>query len=224
MPATRRNRLRKSNGQLATVLASAALARLVTHFVLRPDAALHFQALRRTTGLSSRSLQHELARLEQLGLVTREADGALVRYRAVPENPRWRALREFVGQFADPAEVLRVALAQVPEVEGAFLYGSYARKTAVHPGSDVDVFVVGDGIDHEDARLALAEQALDVAGLIGREVNITRYTRDRLAGRYARGGRFIRAVLDGDKDWLVGSEAVLAAALPDGTGADRSQA
>jgi hypothetical protein len=46
---------------LARTLASRALADVVTYFVLYPEAAPHFRALQRMTGVSSRSLQHELA-------------------------------------------------------------------------------------------------------------------------------------------------------------------
>jgi predicted nucleotidyltransferase len=227
MSTTRAKRLRKSSGTLATVLASAALARVITHFVLHPDVALHFQALRRVTGLSSQSLQHELARLEALGLIDREQDGRLVRYRAARGDARWRTFRDLVARLADPAEVLRVALSELPGelpgVDAAFIYGSYARGTAVHEDSDVDVFVVGEDLDDERVRLGLAERTLAVSGLLGREVNVTRYTYDRLAKRSAEGRRFVREVLAGDKDWLVGREAMLPAP-PNGTRHSRGQA
>jgi predicted nucleotidyltransferase len=194
---------------LARLLASKALARVVTHFVLHPGSALHFRALQRVTGLSSRSLQHELARLEELGIVQREREGRKMRYRAVAEHPRWSVLRGLVREFAEPAEVLRVALAEVPGIEGAFIYGSYARGTGVHVGSDVDVFVVGEALEEPETRLALAEETLEASGLLGREVNVTRYTPKKLAARRAHGARFIRSVLAGEKEWLIGDERVL---------------
>lgn len=202
-------RLGKSDGSLARVLASGAMARVVTHFVLHPDSTLHFRALQRVTGLSSRSLQHELARLEQLGILRREREGRVVRYRAVCEHPRWRVLRELVREFAEPVEVLRVALAQVPGVDAAFIYGSYARKNDVHPASDIDVFVVGEALDESDTRLALAEEMLEASGLLGREVNVTRYIPKRLDRQGASGARFIRSVLAGEKEWLVGDDEAL---------------
>jgi predicted nucleotidyltransferase len=224
MPTPRAKRLRKSSGTLATVLASAALARVITHFVLHPDVALHFQALRRVTGLSSQSLQHELARLAELGLIDREQDGRLVRFRAARGDARWNTFRDLVARLADPAEVLRVALAELPGVDAAFIYGSYARGTAVHENSDVDVFVLGDELDDERVRLGLAERTLAVSGLLGRGVNVTRYTYDRLAKRSAEGRRFVREVLAGDKDWLVGSEAMLPAPATKNTRHSRGQA
>lgn len=186
---------------------------LATQFVLWPDAALHFQALKRATGLPNRSLQRELARLEQLGLVRRQPDGGLVRYHVHADHPGWRAIRALVATFADPADVVRAAITPVPGVDAAFIYGSYARDTGVHPGSDVDVMVVGELVDSDRMRSSLAASALEAAGLVGREVNLVRYTPRRLRYQYARGGRFVSGVLAGPKRWLIGDEPALAAHL-----------
>lgn len=197
---------RRQDDSLATVLASRALAAVVIYFVLHPDAALHFRALQRVTGVSSRSLQHEMARLEALGLVRRERDGRLVRYRAVTDHPRWSVLRDMVRQFAGPAELLRVALANVPGLEAAFIYGSCARGE-MDEKSDIDVFALGEGLNELEPELALVAGTSEAAVLLGHEVNVTRYTRQKLQQR--RGGGFLRSVLAGPKDWLIGDVAVL---------------
>ena len=206
MRALHPSRPRKADEPLASLLASKALAAVVIYFVLHPDRALHFRALQRVTGVSSRSLQHEIARLESLGLVQRERDGRLVRYRAVANHPRWSVLREMVRQFAEPAELLRVALAEVPGLEAAFIYGSVARGDT-HAESDIDVFALGDALKNLDTRLALTQRAVEASILLNREVNVTRYTRDRLEAR--RTGGFLNSVLAGPKQWLVGDETVL---------------
>lgn len=200
------SRPRKTDEPLASVLASRALAAVVIYFVLHPDKALHFRALQRVTGVSSRSLQHEMARLEALGLVQRERDGRLVRYRAMAGHPRWSVLREMVRQFAEPAELLRVALADVPGLEAAFIFGSYARGD-MHAESDIDVFAVGDALKNLETRLALTQRTVEASILLDREVNVTRYTRDKLEAR--RTGGFLSSVLAGPKAWLVGDERVL---------------
>lgn len=202
-------RLRRSDDSLARVLASGALARVVTHFVVHPDSALHFRALQRATRLPSRSLQHELARLQDLGMICREREGRVVRYSVVSGHPRWVVFRDLVREFSEPAEVLRVALSEVPGIDAAFLYGSYARKTDVHPASDIDVFVLGRAIDEPDTRFALAGKTLEASGVIGREVNVTRYTPEKFAARLAEGSPFIRNLLGGVKEWLIGDESVL---------------
>ncbi|HEY0019485.1 MAG TPA: nucleotidyltransferase domain-containing protein [Longimicrobium sp.] len=197
---------RRQEDTLATVLASRALAAVVIYFVLHPDAALHFRALQRVTGVSSQSLQHEMARLEALGLVRRERDGRLVRYRAVADHPRWSVLREMVRQFAGPAELLRVALSEVPGLEAAFIYGSCARGE-MDEKSDIDVFALGERLNELEPELALVAGTSEAAVLLGHEVNVTRYTRQKLQQR--RGGGFLRSVLAGPKDWLIGDVAVL---------------
>jgi predicted nucleotidyltransferase len=206
MKRIKSSRTRKADGPLASVLASRALAAVVIYFVLHPDRALHFRALQRVTGVSSRSLQHEMARLESLGLVQRERDGRLVRYRAVAGHPRWSVLRDMVRQFADPAELLRVALAEVPGLEAAFIYGSFARGDT-HAESDIDVFALGDALKHLDTRRELTQRTVEASILLDREVNVTRYTRDKLEAR--RTGGFLSSVLAGPKQWLVGDETVL---------------
>lgn len=195
-----------SGDPLARVLASSALAYVILYFVLHPDAAPHFRALQRATGVSSRSLQHELARLEELGMVQRERDGRLVRYRRVADHPRWLAFRNLVREFAQPVHVLRVAVGNVPGVEAAFIYGSCARGD-MHPESDIDVFALGDALKDRDTRLTLTQGTLEASMLLDREVNVVRYTRDKLEAR--RNGGFLSTVLTGPKKWLVGDETVL---------------
>lgn len=206
MTATHRPDPRTAHESLASVLASRALASVVIYFVLHPDRPLHFRALQRATRVSSRSLQHEMARLEALGTVQRERDGRLVRYRAVAGHPRWSVLREMVRQFAEPAELLRIALADVPGLDAAFIYGSCARGD-MHAGSDIDVFALGDALKNLDTRLGLTQRTVEASMLLDREVNVTRYTRDKMEAR--RTGGFLSTVLAGPKQWLLGDETIL---------------
>ena len=191
---------------LARILASAALANVVLYYVVHPDAAPHFRALQRATGVASRSLQHELARLEELGMLRREPDGRRVRYHRVPAHPRWEVLREMVRRFARPRDVLRTALADVPGVEAAFIFGSFARGD-MDARSDIDVLAVGAALDDPGPETALAASTLEASVLLGHEVNVTRYTPTRLRAR--RTGGFLRAVLAAPKDWLIGSSREL---------------
>jgi predicted nucleotidyltransferase len=200
------SRSRNADEPLALVLASRALAAVVIYFVLHPDKPLHFRALQRVTRVSSRSLQHEMARLEALGMVQRERDGRLVRYRTVAGHPRWSVLREMVRQFAEPAELLRVALADVPGLEAAFIFGSCARGE-MDEWSDIDVFAVGEGLEEREPELVLIGGAGETGALLKREVNVVRYSPAELRRRQHTG--FFRSVLSGSKIWLVGDERTL---------------
>lgn len=188
----------KSTPGLSTVLTSPALARLVIFFALHPEEPVHLRLLGRLTRLGRRSLENELRRLESLGLVERRREGRNVVFRAEEEHPGWRALREMVRQFADPAEVLASALALVDGVDAAFVFGSFARGDT-RPDSDVDLFVVAD----EGARRDLGREAAEASVLLGRPVEVAWYSRDKLRQRLASDNAFVRRVVDGPKRWVV---------------------
>ena len=212
-------RRKKDDGPLATVLPSGALARILAHFFLHPAEPVYFRQLQRITGLPNRSLQVELSRLQQLGVVRRAQKGRSVTYQIRSGHPRWKALRGLVREFAQPADLLRVGLNRIPEVAAAFIYGSFARRSDVHPASDVDVMVLTRSEADSTLRRALAGEALEISGLLGREVNLTRYSLDALPGarsspaatrmRSPRDRRFLNNVLSGPKQWVVGDESHL---------------
>ena len=195
---------------LASLVASPALARLMIHFVLHPSHALGFRALQRHTGLGHRSLVNELDRLTTLGIITREAvpDGPGPRYRALPRANIWRLARELVRATALPARILEDALAHLPELDLAFVFGSTATDLA-RPDSDVDLLIVGSAVDAS----SVARETLEAAALLGREVNVTALTPEQLRARAQKGSRFIRTVLGGKKHWVRGDESRLARLL-----------
>lgn len=192
----------KRTDPLSSTLASGALARLVIDFAVHPEDASHGREIQRRTRLTPRSLQTELARLESLGVVRRRLDGRRVRYELVEENPRWRALRSLVRELADPVEVVRNALADIPGIDAAFVFGSFARGDT-REDSDVDVFIIDGGIPERQR----ARRTIDAEILLGREVSVVQMTRDEIASRIEAGSSFIRDVFQGAKVWLVGSEA-----------------
>ena len=119
--------------------------RVLIHFLLHPDRRLHFRGLQEHTGLGTGALQRELARFEALGVVAREEQQGRVYYQAVADHPSWGAFRTLVRQHADPAEVVREALRDVPGIQAAFVFGSTVRGGA-RADSDVDVLIVEEGM------------------------------------------------------------------------------
>lgn len=194
---------------LSSTLASGALARLVIDFAVHPEDSPHGRELQRRTGLTPRSLQTELARLEGLGVVRRRTEGRRVHYELNEGNPRWRALRALVRELADPADVLRNALADVPGVAAAFVFGSMARGD-FREDSDIDLFVLDGGVPED----LLARRTLDAGVLLRREVNVVQMTAGELARRVANGSGFARELLRGAKIWIAGDETEFDAVVP----------
>jgi predicted nucleotidyltransferase len=147
-------------------------------------------------------LQAELGRLEQLGVLRRRPEGRRIHYVLNERHPRWRAIREVVRALGDPVDVLRAALADVPGVVAAFVFGSFAREDA-RADSDVDLFILDAGVPDDQ----LARRTLDAGVLLGREVNVVQMTPEALSQRLAAGRGFASAVLAGPKRWVVGTES-----------------
>jgi predicted nucleotidyltransferase len=184
---------------------SRTLQSLIVRFVLWPDAAPHFRELQRATGSGVRSLQAALERLHARGLVRSEGQGNRRVVRVNGDHSGWDALLRMVRAFVEPDEVLREALSGIPGIRAAFVFGSVARREA-HDESDVDLFVVGDEIPSQE----LARSVSESTSVLGREVNVVRYTPQELARRAAAGDPFVRSVVKAPKLWVVGDERLVA--------------
>lgn len=192
---------------MGTLLGSQAMRTLLVHFAMYPSSAIHLRALQRETGLGIRSLQTELARLVEMGLIRRADEGTHVRYAAEPSHPAWPALRTLIRSFVDVREVMRIALGPVAGIRAAFVFGSYARGTNTDE-SDVDVLVVGEGV----TRGELARHAVEASMLLGREVNPLLYSPAELRKRARSGSAFANEVLHGPKMWIIGTDQQIEAA------------
>ncbi|HEX8831742.1 MAG TPA: nucleotidyltransferase domain-containing protein [Longimicrobium sp.] len=182
---------------LAVALASGAMAKLVRYFAVNPDSAPHVRALQRVTGLRPSSLKNELDRLLTLGLLVRQQDGNRVRFRVDEESPLWAQFRTLVRQLSTPADVLPYAFGEVEGIEGAFIFGSFAKGSA-RDDSDVDVLVLGDDVDEP----SLSRHTLEASVLLGREVNVVQATPHEFRST-GPSGRFYQRVAREAKQWLV---------------------
>jgi len=194
--------------QLSPFLGSEARARLLAHFVVHPESREHVRSLERHTGLGKRSLQVELARLETMGLVRREREGRRVLYVRSGYTPQWRAIESLVGEYGIPL-LLRDALADVPGIEAAFIFGSLARGDA-RPDSDVDLLIYGETIQG----MELSRACRDIILSLDRSVDTKLYDdATRFLADSRPGASFLPHALAGPKIWLIGSESDLPVAL-----------
>lgn len=184
---------------LALLLTSAARAKLLQLFALFNEDRLRFREIQRRIGVGSRSLQHELKRLEALGLIARQGRGREVRYQARTETPLWLPVWQTIASLAQPAEVFQILLADLDGVNAVFIYGSIARDDA-RPDSDVDLFVIGGGIDE----IELARRTSEAGALLGREINVAIYTPPEIRAMVRAGHPYMGRVLHQPKVWIRG--------------------
>lgn len=197
----------RARGGLSEMLASPAFAKLLLRFVLHGDKPEHVRALQRQLRLSMSSLNRELRRLESRGLIQRREQGGRVLYSVDESHPGWSTLRQVIRDFADPVEVVELAISLVQGIEAAFVFGSFARGDA-REDSDVDVLVISAQPD----AAGLGRGAAEASVLLGRPVEIRTYTREKLQRQLADGNAVLQRILAGPKRWVVGDESSLGVA------------
>ena len=147
--------------------------------------------LRRLTGLGSASLQRELGKLAEAGLVHSEKVGNLRRFQANTESPVYEELAGLTRKTLGAQPLLQEALAPIKaKLDLAFIYGSIAKGTDT-ANSDVDVMLVGNDLLLGDVLKLL----LPVESQLGRKINPTLYTSAEYKRRRAQKDSFLNRVL-----------------------------
>jgi len=123
-------------------------------------------------GASVKSVQQEVSRLVEAGLLTDRRMGTSRLVRAAKDSVLVRPLTDLLAVTYGTLPVLTRVLADVEGIDQAFIYGSWAARHRGEPGpppGDVDVLVVGD-VDPD----VLDECARAAEEVLHREVNVRR--------------------------------------------------
>ena len=165
--------------------------KILSQFFSRPGLAVHVRELGRQLEVSPAVVGRELARLQAAGVLRSEPVGRSLRYSVDEASPVAREVRSLFQKTVGVEAVLASALRDVPGIEEAFIFGSYARSEE-GPNSDLDVFIIG-----QPDREILSERLAEVEEELGREINTVRMTRDALRREQGQGSGFIEGVLSG---------------------------
>lgn len=113
---------------IAAALFSDSQVRLFGWLFGQPERSYHLSELRRLSELGSASLQRELNRLVDAGLVLSERVGNLRRFQANPHSSVCAELLAMTRKMLGAVPLLREALQPVAaRLETAFIYGSVAK-------------------------------------------------------------------------------------------------
>lgn len=174
----------------ATVF-SDSQARVYRWVFGQPEREFHLSELRRLTGLGSASLQRELNRLTEAGLLDSERVGNMRRFRANPDSPVYAELVSLTRKTLGAQQILRDALVPLaPNLQAAWIYGSLAKETET-VRSDVDVMLIGNGLTLGRVLEVLAP----IENELGRKINPTLYTTAEFAKRREQADSFVNRVL-----------------------------
>lgn len=176
---------------IARALFSDSQTRVFRWLFGQPERCYHLSELRRLTGLGSASLQRELNRLADAGLVKSERMGNLRRFQANSESPVFTEIVSLTRKTLGVAPMLVEALLPlIPRLQAAWVYGSVAKQTETAQ-SDIDVMLIG-----EDLLLSsVLELLLPLESQLGRKINPICYTLAEFKRRQGEPDSFINRVL-----------------------------
>jgi predicted nucleotidyltransferase len=166
----------------------------------QPERVYHLSELRRLTGLGSASLQRELNRLVEAGLVRSERVGNMRHFQAHAQSPVFAELVALTRKTLGVVPLLQDALTPLqPKLQAAWVYGSVARQTDTAQ-SDVDVMLVGDDLLLSE----VLDRLLPVEAQLGRKINPNCYTPEEFERRRREPDSFVNRVLSQPVLTLIG--------------------
>ena len=192
--------MKKLTPHLADALFGKTRKGLIGVLFSNPERSWHLRELARRAGVSPTMLGKEADLLSAAGIILSSADGNRRVLRANPDCPIFDELRGIARKTAGIADVLRSALAELDDIETAFIFGSVA-KGEERSGSDVDVCVIGTV-----AYRQLASALSGVESTLGRPVNPVLYTPDELRLKYGNENPFILGMLSSERIFLIGDQ------------------
>ena len=176
---------------IASALFTDSQARLYRWLFGQPERSYHLSELRRLTELGSASLQRELNRLVDAGLLLSERVGNLRRFQANPRSPVFAELVALTRKSLGAAPLLYEALQPIAtRLERAFIYGSVAKQTDTAQ-SDIDLMLVGENLTLNEILTLL----MPLETQLGRKINPSSYTPAEYARRLAEPDSFVNRVL-----------------------------
>lgn len=150
------------------------------------------------------AVQRELTRLTNAGLIERTRKGNQVHYRANEKALIFEELRAIFAKTTGLNDVVTGALKPFEDEIGlAFIHGAFAHGKALSD-SEIELTVVTN-----TGKRNLESSLEDVTLKTGRKVKLIALSADDFKKSYMAGDKRMRDVADGDKIFLLGSQAEL---------------
>jgi predicted nucleotidyltransferase len=186
---------------IATALFSESQSKVFRWLFGQPGRAFHLSELRRLTGLGSASLQRELNRLAEAGLVHSERVGNLRRFQANPQSPVYSELIALTRKTVGMEPLLHEALLPLlPRLKAAWIFGSVAKQTDTSQ-SDIDLMLIGENLLLGD----ILEYMTPLEKQLRRKISPTCYSPAEFERRRAEPDSFVNRVLSQPIRPLIGA-------------------
>lgn len=171
--------------------------RLLALLLLQPERSWTLQKLAETLAAPASSVHRELGRAEAAGVIRRDATVRPHQFSAATDDPLHEPLSMMLHRSIGVEEQLAAALDR-PGVLAAVIHGSWVSGKR-HPGSDIDVLVVGDADLRELRRVVRP-----IGKAAGRTIDLTVQSAKEFDHLIAERSSFARRILEAPTTPLVG--------------------
>jgi predicted nucleotidyltransferase len=185
---------------LHKLFSSKVRIELLNTFFLHPEKSFYLRELERITGEDYKNISNELKNLESIGLLTSSKSGNLKYFSINPGFLIYSELKSIFFKVRGAPGLLKQVLSDSPDIEYAFIFGSFAAGTE-NDTSDIDLMIVGKiPLENLLKRLREPEKQL------GREINPSLFSLLEMKQRLKDGDPFIDRVMAESKIMLIGDE------------------
>lgn len=168
----------------------------------QPQRTFYLKELIGVLGMGRGTVQREVSRLVEVGLVNVMTMGNQKHFQANSASPIFEELHGIVIKTFGVADVIRDALVkEAPRIKAAFIYGSLAKGTDT-AGSDIDVMVITETLSYRD----ILKHLYPLDQKLGRPVNPVVYATEEFVTKLSTDNVFVSRVTDQPKIMLIGSE------------------
>jgi len=186
---------------IASTLFGKTRRRILGLLFAYPDRKFYVREIIRRVGCGQSTVQRELVKLENAGLISMEATGQNLFFSANKSSPVYNELHGLIIKTYGLADVIRNGLEEISDrIEFAFIFGSYASGSYKSATSDVDLMIAGD-ISSLEINKALRK----AKSTIMREINPVNYSKSEFRGIIKKSS-FIQIVLNSPLIMLIGDE------------------
>ncbi|MCX5716009.1 MAG: nucleotidyltransferase domain-containing protein [Candidatus Omnitrophica bacterium] len=186
---------------LKNLIASKTRQTLFKAFFEVPDAEYYTRQLASTYHISPGALHRELKKLCSLGVLKSRTVGNIKLFSLNKQNPIYEDMKNIISKTEGVIKLVRDAVSVIKGVEVAFIYGSFAKGDE-RRYSDIDIFLIGDGIDED----TLVTRVSDLEKRLYKEINYTQYTWAEYNKEKKKKNSFILGVVQGKKIFIRGDE------------------
>lgn len=186
---------------LSDFIVSKVRIKLLKALLEDPKEMYHVRALVRKTGEEINAVRRELARMEEAGMVKKEARGNRLYYWARWDYPYFEELLRLVAKTTGLGFAIRKNRGKLGKINYVMFSGEFVRHIDRKNNEQVDVLMVGDVVLPELANLIRLEEQKRK-----QEINYTPMTKDEFEFRKKRRDPFLLSILTTSRVMVIGDE------------------